>query len=544
VTAFYERDPSGVRAAARMASFPPDEMVTVAVRFTRVLYAQLSQQRFEPHRRWPLPPGAHPEHKAAALGAKLTAGFEMLAAEWARAGAALPPPDAGGEAAPGEEDAARAGAAAEADAGVVGGAGVASQALPSDDDPGWRAYLAALERLGYFRGEIEGSRDYKAARSAAAASYAGTQAHARFVAAAAEPAARAAALLRPPPRAAHFGPPPPPGADDAEDWLAEGEALLERALAARDAERAAHDAKRAARRAEADAQPSEAAAAPPPPGDADMSDAAAGLGDVARGVRSFVAARGSLGGASVPAAAAAASAAAPGAPELEVDPSRFLKELSSALGLDWEDVRGGDVGDASDSDSDDASSMSDDLSDDFDVDTEEEEDEADAEADAAVQAGARAGAGGAAAPPPADWRRFRAAGASDEDDSDDASSSASDSDDEDNDGHARRRGGGFNAAYASALDAQLRGTAMASDFTRASAAPAGEAAAAVDDEEDDDDSRPVDVDLNLVQSLLASYTAQEGLPGPASNLLGLMGLALPHDADERPAGSAAADAGT
>jgi hypothetical protein len=144
------------------------------------------------------------------------------------------------------------------------------------------------------------------------------------------------------------------------------------------------------------------------------------------------------------------------------------------------------------------------------------------------------------------WRRFRAAGASD--DSDDASSSSaadSDDDEEEDDGHARRRGGGFNAAYASALDAQLRGTAMASDFVRASAAPAADAAAAaVDGEEDEDDSRPVDVDLNLVQSLLASYTAQEGLPGPASNLLGLMGLALPHDADARPAGSAAADAGT
>eukprot|EP00897_Mesotaenium_endlicherianum_P010836 jgi/Mesen1/9781/ME000007S09836 len=43
---------------------------------------------------------------------------------------------------------------------------------------------------------------------------------------------------------------------------------------------------------------------------------------------------------------------------------------------------------------------------------------------------------------------------------------------------------------------------------------------------------PVDLDLNLVQSLLQSYSAQEGLPGPASNLLGAMGLHLPDDDDD------------
>lgn len=42
----------------------------------------------------------------------------------------------------------------------------------------------------------------------------------------------------------------------------------------------------------------------------------------------------------------------------------------------------------------------------------------------------------------------------------------------------------------------------------------------------DEDFTPVDVDLNLVKSLLDSFSSQEGLPGPASNLLGLMGLQL------------------
>ena len=38
---------------------------------------------------------------------------------------------------------------------------------------------------------------------------------------------------------------------------------------------------------------------------------------------------------------------------------------------------------------------------------------------------------------------------------------------------------------------------------------------------------PVDVDLNLVQNLLASYEAQEGLAGPVGNLAGLLGLQMP-----------------
>lgn len=48
---------------------------------------------------------------------------------------------------------------------------------------------------------------------------------------------------------------------------------------------------------------------------------------------------------------------------------------------------------------------------------------------------------------------------------------------------------------------------------------------------DEDELRPVDVDVNLVQSLLASYAGQQGLPGPVSNLAGLMGIHLPDDKD-------------
>ena len=43
----------------------------------------------------------------------------------------------------------------------------------------------------------------------------------------------------------------------------------------------------------------------------------------------------------------------------------------------------------------------------------------------------------------------------------------------------------------------------------------------------DDDFEPVNVDLNVVQNLLESYNAQQGAAGPASNILGSMGVTLP-----------------
>ncbi|KAI8826478.1 SGT1 protein-domain-containing protein [Chytriomyces cf. hyalinus JEL632] len=52
-----------------------------------------------------------------------------------------------------------------------------------------------------------------------------------------------------------------------------------------------------------------------------------------------------------------------------------------------------------------------------------------------------------------------------------------------------------------------------------------------DDENDgDDDDDALDVDANLVKNLLDSFQAQQGLPGPASNILGRMGFKLPREA--------------
>ena len=52
----------------------------------------------------------------------------------------------------------------------------------------------------------------------------------------------------------------------------------------------------------------------------------------------------------------------------------------------------------------------------------------------------------------------------------------------------------------------------------------------IDDE--DDDFRPVNIDMNVVKNTLESFRAQQGLPGPASNILQSMGIVLPPDEDE------------
>ncbi|XP_066292192.1 protein ecdysoneless homolog [Branchiostoma lanceolatum] len=53
-----------------------------------------------------------------------------------------------------------------------------------------------------------------------------------------------------------------------------------------------------------------------------------------------------------------------------------------------------------------------------------------------------------------------------------------------------------------------------------------------EEENGDDDITPVNVDLNLVKNLLESYSSQQGLAGPATNILGTMGVKPPEDADE------------
>lgn len=93
------------------------------------------------------------------------------------------------------------------------------------------------------------------------------------------------------------------------------------------------------------------------------------------------------------------------------------------------------------------------------------------------------------------------------------------------------RGDEFMNTYSDALSKELKNTTLSKTFVRAheeSSRKDDEGTSGGRDNEMDDFS-PVDVDFNLVKNFLESYSSQEGLSGPASNLLGLMGLKLPND---------------
>ncbi|PLB53101.1 putative regulatory factor Sgt1 [Aspergillus steynii IBT 23096] len=85
VESFYLRDPIALRPLRTKDTssfvFPPEDLVTVSVRFTRVGYAQLKSQDFPAPKSWIPKLPAKDEQKAydrAEIGMKLSCGFEML----------------------------------------------------------------------------------------------------------------------------------------------------------------------------------------------------------------------------------------------------------------------------------------------------------------------------------------------------------------------------------------------------------------------------------------------------------------------------------
>ena len=171
-------------------------MVTVALPLSRCSYAQLAQQPFEPPRARALPPPGHPAHKPALLGAKLTAGLEMLYWRAARG----PPEGAAARVhAPGEPRAAAGDAvpaAAEARPGPH-----ADGAPQAEGDPEWAAFLAALQRSGFFAGAAPGSARHGELRAQARAGFREERGARRAAAARADPARRVDEVLSAPPDA-------------------------------------------------------------------------------------------------------------------------------------------------------------------------------------------------------------------------------------------------------------------------------------------------------------------------------------------------------
>jgi len=93
-------------------------------------------------------------------------------------------------------------------------------------------------------------------------------------------------------------------------------------------------------------------------------------------------------------------------------------------------------------------------------------------------------------------------------------------------------------AASRAMDEELGQTDLVKSFVRSTSTEAtsnDENHAEGDDEEGEHGEGPLDavnLDLNLVQNLLQSYKMQAGLAGPASTILGDLGIALPDDDDD------------
>eukprot|EP00268_Persea_americana_P032851 TRINITY_DN3244_c1_g2_i3.p1 TRINITY_DN3244_c1_g2~~TRINITY_DN3244_c1_g2_i3.p1 ORF type:complete len:668 (-),score=166.30 TRINITY_DN3244_c1_g2_i3:548-2551(-) len=88
----------------------------------------------------------------------------------------------------------------------------------------------------------------------------------------------------------------------------------------------------------------------------------------------------------------------------------------------------------------------------------------------------------------------------------------------------------FMNSYSNALNEELKQTTLKKSFIRANEHSTNDNEGASNASKDtEEELTPVDVDVNLVKSLLDSVSSQQGLPGPATNLLGLMGFNLPQD---------------
>uniref|UniRef100_A0A803KXA9 Uncharacterized protein n=1 Tax=Chenopodium quinoa TaxID=63459 RepID=A0A803KXA9_CHEQI len=371
VEGFYDRDIDSMKYAANMEKFLPkgreEELVLVSVKMSRAMYAQLLQQKFQAPKCYPMPPMPprtdQTTYTEAELGMKIACGFEMVYQHRKREG---------------EEG--------------KGGT--------------WEAFRESLEKSGYFKGLLPGSKEYKQLMEKAEEYYRKSALHYRASEILSAPVKRIDEILASSHSPDDFKDQEVPSSDD-DSWLYGGEEELK----------------------------------------SDDFD----LGEIAKSMKSFVQNVSSYQGAEVPDDR--------DLKDVEFDMDRFMKELESVTR-----APGGE---------DDAEEGSSDM--DFD----ESEDESDME---------------------------------------------------EPEEHGEEKQGDFMNAYTDALNEELRSSTLKKSFVRATDQSLKKDEGMSNATEDmDEDFTPVDVDVNLVKSLLDSFSSQQGLPGPASNLLGLMGKQLPQD---------------
>ena len=87
VEMFYLRDAITLKPVISPSgplTFPPEDLVTMSIQFSKVLFAQLKSQRFDAPKRWQSALGSSTdqvEQGALEMGMKLTCGYEMLAVD-------------------------------------------------------------------------------------------------------------------------------------------------------------------------------------------------------------------------------------------------------------------------------------------------------------------------------------------------------------------------------------------------------------------------------------------------------------------------------
>ncbi|CAL1530846.1 unnamed protein product [Lymnaea stagnalis] len=128
VRTFYYREPLELKACRPMKRFKPDDLVRTRVKMTRCLYAQLVQQQFTPDRRsgWTIVSPSNPEFLERDIGVKLAHGFEILCSRCSTTNAV-----------------------------IINGEHLDESNLR------WQQFKKSLTGKGFFRGEIEGSKLYK-----------------------------------------------------------------------------------------------------------------------------------------------------------------------------------------------------------------------------------------------------------------------------------------------------------------------------------------------------------------------------------------------
>ncbi|KAL5019026.1 hypothetical protein ScPMuIL_004748 [Solemya velum] len=403
VRAFYYRDPIDLKCCRTMQYFRPGTRVMSRVRFTKILYAQLLQQRFQPDRRsgYTLPSQSNSQFKAHDLGAKLAHGFEILCAKCS----ARPP-------------------------GSSGGQGVS----PRPSDVRWNRFLKSLQDKGFFKGEIEGSELYKKLLEDAKNFYMdGVQSVSND---SSEPGQEILALLN----TVKFdieelrrdGQKLPPSDDDS--WMEISPEALDELLQKKSGLVVNGKDK----------------------GVTSQSNTP-DLGKLADSMKSFVDKVSSVEGAEFP-----KDNGAEDDDEVQFDTTGVIASMQKMFDF---------TEDKTDSDSSDMSEY--------------------------------------------DWE-----------DSDEETSAP-----HNKKTHKPDRSNLTLDDYMGMMDRELAQTNIGKSFVKADEAhgKAKKTSANKDIEEEDDEFQPVNIDVNLVKNMLESYGAQQGLPGPASNILNSMGIALPRD---------------